>query len=496
MKPAPKSGKDLEQWERWHLHGCGRCGRHGYVAVRWPDGYVCRTCEEKALLTRGTCPGCRADRALPGRTTDGASICGDCAGITRNYLCDRCGYEGPLHTGRLCTRCTLSDLVHGFFDDGTGRINPALSTLADKLIASPNPKSTWMWLRRPHVHNLIGDLATGALPLTHEALHELPNWRSVAHLRDLLMAAGALPMIDKQLLHHQTWLTHRLNELHDDPHQRLLRTFATWHQLPQLRAKAAVKPLTSGSRRAAGEQFQAARIFLTWLDTTGRSLTCCEQADLDAWHAAHGPRQSHTLRTFLRWAMDTGHMPKLRLPVLENSKATPISQQHRLRLIRRAVTHDELPLTTRVAACLVLLYAQPVTRLVRLTVDDLIQDQEELLLKFGDPPTPVPEPFASLLRELADDRPHLNTATNPDARWLFPGRRADQPAHAGTIREHLRLAGFAAGTARVSALRQLVLQAPAPVIANSLGFHHKTTTRIAADAGGSWTHYAPSDHAQ
>lgn len=42
----------------------------------------------------------------------------------------------------------------------------------------------------------------------------------------------------------------------------------------------------------------------------------------------------------------------------------------------------------------------------------------ELLLKLGDPPTPVPEPFASLLRELADDRPHLNTATNPDARWL------------------------------------------------------------------------------
>ncbi|MEW1837133.1 hypothetical protein AB0392_04135 [Nonomuraea angiospora] len=26
-------------------------------------------------------------------------------------------------------------------------------------------------------------------------------------------------------------------------------------------------------------------------------------------------------------------------------------------------------------------------------------------------------------------QPHLNTATNPDTCWLFPGRRADQPAH-------------------------------------------------------------------
>jgi hypothetical protein len=371
-----------------------------------------------------------------------------------------------------------------------------LSTLADKLIASPNPKSTWMWLRRPHVHTLITDLATGALPLTHKALHELPNWRTVAHLRDLLMAAGALPAIDEQLLHHQTWLTHRLGELRDDPHQRLLRAFATWHQLPQLRARAAVKPLTPGSRRATGERFRAAHTFLTWLDTTDRSLASCTQADLDAWHAGHSLRQATTLRAFLRWAMSSGHMPKLRLPVLETTKTAPMSQQHRLRLIRRAVTHDELPLTTRVAACLVLVYAQPVTRLVRLTLDDLTQDQDELLLRLGDPPTPIIEPFDSLLRELADNRPHLNTATNPDARWLFPGRRADQPAHPGTIREQLRRAGFATGTARVAALRQLVLQAPAPVIAQSLGFHHKTTTRIAADAGGAWNRYAPSDHTQ
>jgi hypothetical protein len=43
---------------------------------------------------------------------------------------------------------------------------------------------------------------------------------------------------------------------------------------------------------------------------------------------------------------------------------------------------------------------------------------------------------------------------------------------------------------RTSALRHLVLQAPAPVIARSLGFHDKTTTRIAADAGGPWSRYA------
>lgn len=75
MKPAPKSGKALEQWERWHLHGCGRCGRHGYVAARWPDGHVCRTCQSKALRIRGICQGCQTERMPPGRGKNGEPIC-------------------------------------------------------------------------------------------------------------------------------------------------------------------------------------------------------------------------------------------------------------------------------------------------------------------------------------------------------------------------------------------------------------------------------------
>lgn len=56
--------------------------------------------------------------------------------------------------------------------------------------------------------------------------------------------------------------------------------------------------------------------------------------------------------------------------------------------------------------------------------------------------------------------------------------------------------GIPGASVRAAALRQLVLQAPAPVIAQALGFHDKTTTRIAAEAGGSWNRYAPSDHKQ
>lgn len=58
------------------------------------------------------------------------------------------------------------------------------------------------------------------------------------------------------------------------------------------------------------------------------------------------------------------------------------------------------------------------------------------------------------------------------------------------LADHVRSLAIPTQAVRTAALRQLVLQAPAPVVADALGFHDKTTTRIAADAGGSCSHYA------
>jgi hypothetical protein len=47
---------------------------------------------------------------------------------------------------------------------------------------------------------------------------------------------------------------------------------------------------------------------------------------------------------------------------------------------------------------------------------------------------------------------------------------------------------------RTSALRHLVLQIPAPVIARMLGYTDQQTSRTAAEAGAPWSRYAPGDH--
>ena len=137
-----------------------------------------------------------------------------------------------------------------------------------------------------------------------------------------------------------------------------------------------------------------------------------------------------------------------------------------------------------------LLYAQPLSRILRLTAGDLTRDDDgQTWLRLGDPPSPVPEPFDTLLHQLAASR-HDHVPANHASTWLFPGRHAGQPAAYRAMLTQLRDLGLPMRTARISALRQLVLQVPAPVIADALGFHHTTTTRQHANAGATWSRYA------
>ncbi len=117
-----------------------------------------------------------------------------------------------------------------------------------------------------------------------------------------------------------------------------------------------------------------------------------------------------------------------------------MSQAYRTRrraLLRRYITDDHAPARTRAIACLMLFYAQPLSRLLRLTTSDITYDNNgQVLLHLGHPPAPVPEPFASLLLQLITDRPA--TTSN----WLFPGRNPGEPAAYTTVFTQLRNLGF------------------------------------------------------
>ncbi|MFI7536674.1 hypothetical protein [Streptosporangium sp. NPDC049376] len=148
----------------------------------------------------------------------------------------------------------------------------------------------------------------------------------------------------------------------------------------------------------------------------------------------------------------------------------------------------------RVAGVIVLLYVQPLSRVVRLTVDDVVHDGDSVLLRLGEPASPVPAPVAALLLEHLATRSNMNTATNPSSRWLFPDRRTGQPLGSNHLSALLNKVGIPIAAARGTAVRQQLLELPAPVVADALGYHDKTTSRLRNEVGGTWSRYAPGDH--
>ncbi|WP_237312281.1 hypothetical protein [Streptomyces sp. AMCC400023] len=136
------------------------------------------------------------------------------------------------------------------------------------------------------------------------------------------------------------------------------------------------------------------------------------------------------------------------------------------------------------------------TRIVRLTVDDVLRDGDAVLLRLREPASPVPAPFDSLLLEHIAHRDNMDTATRPHTHWLFPGRRAGQPFRPDHLSALLREVGVPAAAARGAAIRQQLLEMPAPVVADALGYHDKTTTRLRNETGGTWSRYAAGDHSR
>jgi hypothetical protein len=56
-------------------------------------------------------------------------------------------------------------------------------------------------------------------------------------------------------------------------------------------------------------------------------------------------------------------------------------------------------------------------------------------------------------------------------RWLFPGRRAGQPMHPESLAALVNKLSVPTHIARTAAIRQHLLEMPAPVVADALGYY-------------------------
>jgi len=152
------------------------------------------------------------------------AMCHECAGAAAHYVCGRCGQEAAPYARGLCARCVLHDRLSELLGDRAALWERGLDGLFELLMASRSAKDQIRWLARSPTVPLLGRIARGEIPCTHEALDAYPARRVAWRAEHLLVLVGGLPARDPALAR----LEQRIDRLLADSDHELLRPFASW----------------------------------------------------------------------------------------------------------------------------------------------------------------------------------------------------------------------------------------------------------------------------
>lgn len=485
-RPRTAKGQSRSYGERHDP--CARCGRNiPRLAASWPEGRLCFICYFNALHIHGTCPVCLHERLLPGPpNADGKPICATCAEIPYDFHCDSCGLEAGHHRGRLCARCIAREDIHRHL--GGPPISPSLVKLVDALCSTGRPESTVSWARSPKAQAVLRGLGDGSIPLTHDGLDSVPG-KPTEHIREILQHHGCLPARDPYLARFEQWVEVKLEGLPQEVRQPV-EHFASWHHLRRIRGKSQAGEPTQGAVHSAKQEITETVKFLSWLHQTyGRTAATCTQQDVDEW-LANGPTTRTAIRTF--WVVAKRSRVNTKVNVQHRAaKTSPtLTQDQRLAWIHELLTGSSDSLHYRVAGILLLLYAQPLVKIVTLPTTAVHEDALSMTISLGKSPIDVPEPFASMIRAHLSSRPNLATAAGPDSPWMFPSRVAGRHLHPNTVMGRLRDLGVNLLGARNRALGELVLECPPSLVAEALDYSPQVAFLHAAKAAEPWARYA------
>jgi hypothetical protein len=452
---------------------------------------VCEPCYRAALRHRGRCTDCGQTRRLVDPPGPEATRCAACAGVTvpGGHVCSDCGVEDRLFERGRCVRCALARRAHALLASDAEHVPTALAPVYDAITTAAQPYSAHNWLRTSTGAAILGDIAAGRLAATHEALDAHPQPRAADYLRRMLVAHGALPPRNEELARAERWVADLLAGIERPPDRRLVAAYATWRVLRRLRHRAEHTTGPWTPTRNAKTRLSAAVALLNWLADHQRTLADARQADIDTWLTTR-PR-AYDARDFLAWASEHGHSQPMTVPGPVHRAGTTLNADTRWTILARLLHDDSLDLTDRVAGSLLLSYAQPLSHITALTIDQITRHADTTTIRFGRDHIAVPEPLATLLGALIDTgRRYANTGTPQTSRWLMPGTMPGRPLTPARLGQRLARLGIDARAARRATLLQLAAQLPAAVLADLLNLHPTTAVGWVNNAGGDWSRYA------
>ena len=499
---------------------CGVCGRVGRLAARGSETTpaVCRSCWQPPLATchrcgrvepcyhasdpqQAICLGCAGRRITivacldcgkpraAHRRVQGGAICETCDRKRGNTtgICTGCGASAPLARD-LCDACRLRDTIGALARDGNPDAVQALAPFLAELAAAPNPTSVLRWMQTPTFW-VTRDLIAGRVEVTHGALDELAPRApaAVAFVRAKLVHTGVLPVRDEPSAAFAQWHARAIERIAPGSDRAHVRAFATWQVAHQLARTSQRDRPTRASEKYARSQVSEAIGLVCWLHDQQLVLSDLRQDLLDSWIVG-GAANRRRVRMFVGW-LQRGEILSARLVVPWDYRTTggpALPDEQRLAILRRLLEDRSIDLRDRFAGAVLLLYAQPLTRIARTRTSDVAMTSDcAITLTIGRGRLILPESLGSIALAL---RYQQLQRTNREG-WLLPGRHPGTPVSADNLRVRLKRYDITSRPGRHGALLALAARLPAPILADRLGIHRSRAARWVQAAGATYAPY-------
>jgi hypothetical protein len=437
-------------------------------------------------------------RPLAYLDAEGRTVCAGCVGGASIFACTECGREDQPYGYNRCARCFLRErLTVLLTNPRTGAIHSQLVAAYDALMVGHRPQSTLTWLSKPGTvaPAVLRGLATGELAISHDTfLHQLPLDRRHCYIRDLLSATGVLPPYTPAIERITPWLAPIAAGLTPE-HAEVLNRYAHWHVLRRMRQHANAGTLTSCIANGGRANIIGAARLLAWATEHNTAISELSQTLLERY-LTERPGSHCTVTSFVTWLGDSRINRTIGLVAVP--KAQPqvtMADQARWRGVELLLHDDTISTHSRVAGLFMLLFAQPLNQILKMTHDHVSDHGNgRVIVTFDTEPIQLPPGVA----ELVIDQTHGHGCASyrvGDTRWLFPGRLPGRPLVTESVRSELVSRGIKPRASRSAALFSLASQIPAPVLADLIGIARNTATRWAALAAQDWSSYT-RDRAQ
>lgn len=448
---------------------------------------MCNPCYSTLRRNAHTCPGCGQAKILAFFDEHKRIVCASCVGRSSRFGCKTCGSEEQL-TGSACGTCRLKERATALLTGNDGLIHVDLVGLYEHLLSAPDKRSVTRWLRRDGVHQPLREMALGTAPIAHSTLNRYPRTPRIRYLRQVLISAGTLPAIDVELNDFETYVVELLATL-PPSHATIVGRYYRWHVLRFVRKSAATRPLLAGVASVRRHEIRVIVGLLSWLDSGQLTLQSMKQRDLD-YYLTHVSAVHNRLRTFISWA--TKHklahdvvIVSLRRPLPQS----PLSDDERWRHVDRLLAAESVTLSSRIIGLFVLVFAQNLSRCVRLRNSEFTINTDSVSVQFASDPVKLPLPIAVLVRRHFAEPASLAIYRSAESDWTFHGATPTTHVTPSSVRRHLSSIGISNANSKSAAKRQLSIELPARVMADTLGVPVSTATRWSQLSGGTWSDY-------